>query len=102
MMPKSDIEMVPPSIPVLAPRGCAVAEGLRSLDDVDLASVFLRRALVMRSVPHILQGPYTAAMRPALQEASQAQAGQRPGEIDKERGSCSCCFLACFCFCGDF
>ena len=48
-------------------------EGLRSIDDVDFAGVFLRRPLVMRSVPRILQGPCTAAMRLALQEASQAQ-----------------------------
>ena len=35
--------------------------------------VFTRRALVMRSVPRVLPGPYTAAVRLSLQEASQAQ-----------------------------
>ena len=52
----------------VAPQKRALGEGLRSL-----ANVFTRRALVMRSVPRVLQGPYTAAVRLSLQEASQAQ-----------------------------
>ena len=39
---------------------------------MDFADVFWR-GLVMRSVPCVLQGPYTSAMRMALQEACQAQ-----------------------------
>ena len=51
----------------------ALSQGLRSLDGVVLVVVFTRRALVMRSVPRVLQGPYIAAVWFSLQEASQAQ-----------------------------
>ena len=54
------------------PQRRALSQGLRSLDGVDLADVFTRRALVMRSVPRVLQGPYIAAVRLSLQEVSRA------------------------------
>ena len=35
-----------------------IAAGFKSLDEVDLVSVFNRRANVMRSITHVLKGPY--------------------------------------------
>ena len=34
-----------------------IAAGFESLDEVDLVSIFNRRANVMRSIPHVLKGP---------------------------------------------
>ena len=46
----------------------AVRDALRFLDAVDLSEVFSRRAVVMKSVPHCVRGPFRTAMRIILQE----------------------------------
>ena len=44
---------------------------LVALDAVDLGTMFARRAVVMKSVPHFLRGAYRGAMRIAMEEATQ-------------------------------
>ena len=39
------------------------------LDGVDLEAEFQRRAAIMKTVPHLLRGPYRSAMRLAMREA---------------------------------
>ena len=51
-----------------APVGRRVREGFASLDSVDLVSIFKRRAHVIRSVPVVIKGAYTAAMRMSMEE----------------------------------
>ena len=41
-----------------------------SVDEVDLNTIFARRANVMRSISHFLKGPYRAAVRLAMREDS--------------------------------
>ena len=48
---------------------------IESLDEVDLVSIFNRRANVMRSIPHVLKGPYVSAVRIAIREALEARVG---------------------------
>ena len=52
-----------------------IAAGFESLDEVDLVSIFNRRANVMRSIPHVLKGPYVSAVRIAIREALEARVG---------------------------
>ena len=40
-----------------------IAAGFESLDEVDLVSIFNRRANVMRAIPSVLKGPYVSAVR---------------------------------------
>ena len=40
-----------------------IAVGCESLDEVHLVSIFNCRANVMRSIPHVLKGPYVSAVR---------------------------------------
>ena len=47
----------------------AVRASLVWLDEVDLDAVFMRRAVVMKTVPKFLRGPYRSAMRVAMEEA---------------------------------
>ena len=51
-----------------APAGRRIREGFASLDDVDLMQLFRRRGHVMRSVPQVMKGAYTAAMRISVEE----------------------------------
>ena len=51
-----------------APVGRRIREGFASLDDVDLMQLFRRRGHVMRSVPQVMSGAYTAAMRISMEE----------------------------------
>ena len=65
-----DVEISPEentSVPVPPGR---VSLGMSSLDEVQLDTIFERRAHVMRSIPHLLKGPYRAAVRLALREAT--------------------------------
>ena len=50
-----------------------VSVGMANLDEVDLNTIFARRAHDMRSIPHFLKGPYRAAVRLAMREASGAR-----------------------------
>ena len=52
-----------------------IVAGFESLDEVDLVSIFNRRANVMRSIPHVLKGPYVSAVRIAIREALEARVG---------------------------
>ena len=52
-----------------------IAAGFESLDEVDLVSIFNRRANVMRSIPHVLKWPYVSAVRIAIREALEARVG---------------------------
>ena len=59
-------------------------EALQAIDEVNLDMVFRRRANVMKSVPHILKGPYRNAMKVLLEEIV---AGHDRGDILRhERG----------------
>ena len=51
-----------------APPGRRIREGFASLDDVDLMQLFRRRGHVMRSVPQVMKGAYTAAMHISMEE----------------------------------
>ena len=65
-----DVEISPEvitSVPVPPGR---VSLGMSSLDEVQLDTIFERRAHVMRSILHLLEGPYRAAVRLALREAT--------------------------------
>ena len=50
------------------PRAGAIREGLESLDLVDVRSLFENRALVFKSVPKFLHGPFRNALKFALEE----------------------------------
>ena len=50
-----------------------IAEGLRSLDEVDLEEIFERRA-VLRTVPKFLQGSFRSALRVAFEEEATGKA----------------------------
>ena len=59
-------------------------EALQAIDEVNLNVVFQRRANVMKSVPHILTGPFRNAMKVLLEEVL---AGHERGDIlRQERG----------------
>ena len=45
---------------------------LETLEEVDLGTLFVQRASVMKSVPRHLVGPFRNAMRVALEEVSEA------------------------------
>ena len=52
-----------------SPRGVVLRMALRNLDDVDPRVLFRQRALVMRSVPRFLHGPFRNVLKMALEEA---------------------------------
>ena len=54
------------------------------LDEVDPAVVFRQRAAVMKSVPHVLRGPFRNVLKLALEEASWGNC--RDNEVRQERG----------------
>ena len=65
-----EIEFVVPDV-ILKPLPSGhVGTGMASMDEVDLNTIFSRRANVMRSIPHFLKGPYRAAVRLGMREAS--------------------------------
>ena len=67
-----EVEFVVPDV-ILEPLPSGhVGVGMTSLDEVDLNTIFIRRANVMRSIPHCLKGPCGAAVRLAMREASSA------------------------------
>ena len=51
----------------------AIRAALTELDGVDFPHEFVRRAAIMKSVPHFLRGPYRGAMRLAMAEANPAK-----------------------------
>ena len=57
--------------PLVATRGLtpAVRAALVWMDEVDLDGVSIWRAMVMKTVPKFLRGPYCSAMRLAMEEA---------------------------------
>ena len=68
-----EVEFVVPDV-ILEPLPSGhVGAGMTSLDEVDLNTIFSRRANVMRSIPHFLKGPHRAAVRLAMREASSAR-----------------------------
>ena len=73
-------------------------EALQAIDEVNLNEVFRRRANVMKSVLHILKGPYRNAMKVLLEEVV---AGHERGDILRQErvGKHSCCSPDC-CFIG--
>ena len=58
-----------------------IVAGFESLDEVDLVSIFNRRANVMRSIPHVLRGPFVGAVRIAIREALEARVGGHEGRL---------------------
>ena len=63
-----DPPLLSPIAFVMPPRAVLV-EGFASLDECDFRTVFQRRAVVMRTVPPILRGPFWNALRIAMDEA---------------------------------
>ena len=69
-----DETLAPASVPdllvtattVLTP---AIRAVLEWLDEVDFDAVFIRRAVVMKTVPKFLRGPYRSAVRSVMEEA---------------------------------
>ena len=51
-----------------APAGKRIREGFAYYDDVDLMQLFTRRGHVMSSVPQVMKGAHTAAMRISVEE----------------------------------
>ena len=71
-----DEEREPPTAPdpeVISTRGLspAIRAAFAELDGIDLAMEFSRRAVLMKSVPHFLKGPYRSAMKLAMEKATQ-------------------------------
>ena len=67
--PGGDVDNVEPSFEDLAPAAGVMRAGFMSLDAVDFEDFFRRRAMVMKSVPRFLRGPFRSVLRIALQEA---------------------------------
>ena len=51
-------------------RNVVLRMALVTLDEVDPCAVFRQRAVVMKSVPHIVRGPFRNALKLALEEAT--------------------------------
>ena len=66
-----------PSFEDLAPAAGAMRTGFMSLDAVDFEDFFRRRAIVMKSVPRFLRGPFRSVLRIALQEALSPDVARR-------------------------
>ena len=66
----------------LAPVGRRIPEGFASLDSVDLANVLRRRGHVMRSVPVVIKGAYTATMRICMEEVLKSK---RVHDVDSDQ-----------------
>ena len=79
-----------------APAGRRIREGFASLDDVDLMQWFRRRGHVMRSVPQVMKGAYTAAMRISMEEVLRSKRFMTL-RLKCEHGSCFCCSRGCSC-----
>ena len=67
------------------------------IDGVDLADVFTWRALVMQSVPPVLQGPTHSRSTLVPAGSITGTAGRRPGGGCHGCGNCSCCCRECCC-----
>ena len=63
-----------PDPPVMATRGLtpAVRAALEELDEVDLDAVFIRRAVVVQTVPKFMRSPCRSAMRLAMEEGERS------------------------------
>ena len=66
-----EVELAVPDV-ILEPLPSGhVSVGMASMDEVDLNTIFARRANVMRSIPYFLKGPYRAGL--AMREAGGAR-----------------------------
>ena len=83
---------VPLEVPEVRDVSPAIRDAFRRMDGCDVERI-LRRAIVMRTVPMCIRGPYRAAMRVALVEATSEVAKLR----ELEGGSYSCSCSACYC-----
>ena len=80
-----------------APPGRRIREGFASLDDVDLMQLFRQRGHVMRSVPQVMKGAYTAAMRISMERKCSEASGSMTLRLKCEHGSRFCCSRGCSC-----
>ena len=74
-VPEVEVEM-----PAHRAVGHHVRAALVALDAVDLSEIFRRRAVVMKSIPHFLRGPFRNALLMALEEVCAVEG------IRRERG----------------
>ena len=66
-----DVEVVETfDVPAEIQLSPVLREALRRLDRIDLETIFSKRAVVMKTVPHFLKGPYRSAMHIAMTEAT--------------------------------
>ena len=68
---------VPSEVPEVRDVSPAIRDAFRRMDGCDVERIFLRRAIVMRTVPMCIRSPYWAAMRVALVEATSETHVQR-------------------------
>ena len=73
-VPEVDVPLEVPEVRDVSP---AIRDAFRRMDGCDVERIFLRRAIVMRTVPMCIRGPYRAAMRVALVEATSETHVQR-------------------------
>ena len=75
--PGGDVDNVEPSFEDLASAARAMRARFMSLDAVDFEDFFRRRAIVVKSVPRFLRGPFRSVLRIALQEALSLDVARR-------------------------
>ena len=73
-VPEVEIPLQRPEVRDVSP---TIRDAFRRMDGCDVERIFLRRAFEMRTVPMCLRGPYRAAMRVALVEATSEAHVQR-------------------------
>ena len=86
---QDEVERVEPL--QFAPVGRRVREGFAALHSVD----FRRQAHVMRSVPVVIKGAHTAAMRMSMEEVLRSKRVTMLN-LNRGHGGCFCCSHGCF------
>ena len=66
-VPEVDVPLEVPEVRDVSP---AIRDAFRRMDGCDVERIFLRRPIVMNGAPMCIRGPYRAAMRVALVEAT--------------------------------
>ena len=77
-------ETVPLDLPEVRDNSPHIREAFRRMDRVVVENIFRRRAVVMKTIPFFLRGPFRVTLRIALAEANAPVVG-----------NCSCCCPEC-------
>ena len=73
-----------PEVVANLPRNVVLRMALVTLDEIDLCAVFRQTAAVMKSVPHVVRGPFWNALKLALEEATWGN--HQDDEVRQEMG----------------